>query len=164
MAATGSSVFNLAKNGTNFGTVTFAASGTTGTFAAASATSFAAGDVLTVTGPATADATLADIALTLDLPSGSGGGGGGGSVASQAITVTVPNPSLERYETVAIAGVTPSSRVTLSLGAHGPADENEADMIDLVAMAAVPGTGSIDVTLAFAEPTAGPINLIATIM
>lgn len=64
-AATGAAVFTLYKNGVSFGTLSFAASGTTPTLAAASATSFAVGDELTVTAPGTQDATLADIALTL---------------------------------------------------------------------------------------------------
>jgi hypothetical protein len=63
-AATGSSVFSIAKNGTQFLTATVAAAGTTATFAS-SQTDFAAGDVLKIVAPATADATLADIALTL---------------------------------------------------------------------------------------------------
>jgi hypothetical protein len=60
-------VIDVKKNGTNIGTVTFAAAATTGTFATtASGTpeTFAAGDELRLVGPATADATLADIHIT----------------------------------------------------------------------------------------------------
>jgi len=64
-AATASTVISIQKNAVEFGTVTVAISGTTGTFAAASPTSFAAGDILTVVGPASADATLASIGITL---------------------------------------------------------------------------------------------------
>lgn len=64
-AATASAVLALAKNGVNFGTATFAAAGSSATFAAAAATSFAAGDVLTITAPAVADATLAGLAINL---------------------------------------------------------------------------------------------------
>jgi hypothetical protein len=60
----GSTVFAIAKNGTNFGTMTFAASATTATFSA-TAQSFIAGDVLTVTAPNVPNATLANIAWTL---------------------------------------------------------------------------------------------------
>ena len=64
-AATAEAVVSLKKNGTEFGTATFAAAGTVATLAAASATSFAAGDILTIVAPATADATLAGIAWAL---------------------------------------------------------------------------------------------------
>ena len=64
-AATASTTFSLKKNGTQFGTFVFAASGTTATFTASTATSFAAGDILTITAPATPDATLADLGIAL---------------------------------------------------------------------------------------------------
>ncbi len=64
VASTGNVAFDLLKNGVSFGTVTFNVSAT-GSFTVASATSFAAGDVLTITAPATADATLEDISITL---------------------------------------------------------------------------------------------------
>ncbi len=63
-AASGSSVFSIQKNGSEVLTATVAASGTTATFAG-SQTDFAAGDVLRIVAPSTADATLADIAITL---------------------------------------------------------------------------------------------------
>lgn len=59
-AATGSTTFIVAKNGTQIGTVVFAAAGTTAT-CTITQTSFAIGDKMTVTAPGTADATLADI-------------------------------------------------------------------------------------------------------
>jgi hypothetical protein len=64
-AATASTVLTLRKNGTSFGTATWAAAGTEPTLAAASATSFAIGDVFSITAPATPDATLADVSLTV---------------------------------------------------------------------------------------------------
>jgi hypothetical protein len=63
-AATGSSVFSIQKNGSEFLTASVAASGTTATFAG-SQTDVAAGDVLRIVAPTSADATLADIAITL---------------------------------------------------------------------------------------------------
>jgi hypothetical protein len=63
-AATGSSVFSIQKNGTQFLTASVAGAGTTATFSS-SQTDLAAGDVLRITAPATADATLADVAITL---------------------------------------------------------------------------------------------------
>lgn len=56
----------IAQNGTTVGTITFPASSSTGTItSASSSTVFNAGDILTITGPATADATLAQISITL---------------------------------------------------------------------------------------------------
>lgn len=63
-AATAATVFTILKNGSAAGTITFAISGTTGTWASSGAQSFAAGDILSITGPGTPDATLADIGIT----------------------------------------------------------------------------------------------------
>jgi hypothetical protein len=65
VAATASTVLSIKKNGGEFGTATFGAAGTSATLAAASSVSFAAGDVLTIEGPATADVTLADLGMAL---------------------------------------------------------------------------------------------------
>lgn len=59
-APTGARTFNIAKNGSNVGTMSFAAGATIATFAMASAQSFAAGDILTIT-PTSTDATLANL-------------------------------------------------------------------------------------------------------
>lgn len=65
IAATAQTDFDVTKNGSSVGTVRFAAAGTAASFIAASAASFAAGDVLAVVAPSSADATLADISITL---------------------------------------------------------------------------------------------------
>jgi hypothetical protein len=66
-AATGSTTFIVNKNGSQIGTIVWAGSGATPTFTTTSgaAESFAAGDILTIVGPATADATLANWSVTL---------------------------------------------------------------------------------------------------
>ena len=64
-AATLSTNFNIAKNGTTIGTMNFGASSTSATFAMASSHSFIAGDVLTIT-PTRTDATLANLSGYLD--------------------------------------------------------------------------------------------------
>lgn len=64
VASTGTAVFSFEKNGTPFATLTFTASGT-GVYAAASPTTFVAGDVLTITGPSPQDTTLADVSINL---------------------------------------------------------------------------------------------------
>jgi hypothetical protein len=64
-AATASYVFTLLRNGALFGTVTFAAGSTgTPTFVT-TATTFAAGDLLTVQGQSTVDATLARVRIKI---------------------------------------------------------------------------------------------------
>jgi hypothetical protein len=63
--ATGSTTFTLKKNGTSFATVNYAASSSSGTWTQASDAVFAAGDLLEIDGPATADATLANVGITL---------------------------------------------------------------------------------------------------
>lgn len=62
--ATASTVFTVAKNGVAIGTITIAAGGVVATFVAASDTDFDVGDVLTITAPATPDATLANFGIT----------------------------------------------------------------------------------------------------
>jgi len=64
-SATAEAIFSIKKNGTEFGTATFAISGTVPTFASASGASFAAGDILTIEAPGSQDATLASVNLTL---------------------------------------------------------------------------------------------------
>lgn len=60
-AATASTVLSIKQNGTEIGTATFAAAGTTATLAMASLTSISPGDIITVVGPATHDTTLAGV-------------------------------------------------------------------------------------------------------
>lgn len=64
-ASTGTVACSITKNGSQVATITFTASAT-GVFATAGgAVSFAAGDVLRIIAPASADATLADLSITL---------------------------------------------------------------------------------------------------
>jgi hypothetical protein len=57
--------FDVQKNGSSVGTVSFAQSSQTATFTAASAFSLAAGDRLSIIAPASQDSALADISITL---------------------------------------------------------------------------------------------------
>lgn len=67
VAATAETVLVVKKNGVQCGTITFAASGTSGTFASTGglAVSLTTTDELTIENQATADATLADIRFVL---------------------------------------------------------------------------------------------------
>lgn len=64
-AATASTVVTINKNGSSIGTITWAISGTVATFSFSSAISFAAGDILSLVAPVSADATLANVGITL---------------------------------------------------------------------------------------------------
>ena len=64
-AATAIASFAIQKNGAAVGTMAFAAGSATASFTMAAATTYAAGDVLTIVAPATPDPTLANLAWTL---------------------------------------------------------------------------------------------------
>jgi hypothetical protein len=64
-ATTAATSFTIAKNGAPIGTMAFAAAATSASFTMAAATAFSAGDVLTITAPTPADASLANLAWTL---------------------------------------------------------------------------------------------------
>lgn len=63
VASTSNVSFDIKKNGSSIGSVVFNVSAS-GTFTFSTATSFAAGDLLEVVAPSTADATLEDISIT----------------------------------------------------------------------------------------------------
>lgn len=65
VAAAASTVFDIQKNGVSVGSMTFALGATTATFSTSGAVTFEAGDILSIIGPATPDATLANIGLVL---------------------------------------------------------------------------------------------------
>ena len=64
-AATAETVFSLQREGVEVGACTFAAAGTVGTYAAASEFTIGPGETFSIVGPATPDATLADITFTI---------------------------------------------------------------------------------------------------
>jgi hypothetical protein len=65
VTATAETVLDLQKNGSNVGTITFSDAGNTATFALAGGATFAAGDRLAIVNENPADATLADLSITL---------------------------------------------------------------------------------------------------
>jgi hypothetical protein len=67
IAPTASATFTIAVNGTTFGTMVFAAGSKTSTFTTVSGTGFtlSPGQVITITAPATADATLSTVSCAL---------------------------------------------------------------------------------------------------
>jgi len=65
VAATASTTFTLLKNSISFGTFNFTAAANTATCSVAADTTFDVGDRPTITAPNPADATLADVFVTL---------------------------------------------------------------------------------------------------
>jgi hypothetical protein len=63
-ASTGTATFDIQKNGASVGSLVFTTSAT-GVFTFASTTAFAQGDLLEIIAPGSQDATLADIAVTI---------------------------------------------------------------------------------------------------
>jgi len=64
--ATGTAVLTVKKNGTSVGAITFSAGNAVGAFSTSGgAVSFAAGDYLEIVAPASADVTLAGVAISL---------------------------------------------------------------------------------------------------
>ena len=64
-AFTSAATYTIYHNGISVGTISFAASGTVGTFSTSSAFTMAVGDNMTIQAPSTADATAANMAITL---------------------------------------------------------------------------------------------------
>ncbi len=69
-AFTSAATYTIYHNGTSVGTISFAASGTSGTFSTSSAFTLAVGDSLTIEAPSTADATAANLAITIQASGG----------------------------------------------------------------------------------------------
>ena len=65
VTATATATYSIRKNGTAAGTMVFAAGAMTATFTMTSATTYLAGDILTIVAPASPDTTLANLAWTL---------------------------------------------------------------------------------------------------
>ncbi|UQN10342.1 hypothetical protein [Deinococcus sp. QL22] len=78
---------------------------------------------------------------------------------SGSVTATVPNSRLEHRQTLAAPGLTPASRVVLSLAPVPDSAENDPELLDVLSLSGQPGTDTLTVTLAFASRTSGPILL-----
>jgi hypothetical protein len=83
---------------------------------------------------------------------------GGGTVLSGEVTITLPSNSIAHTETVTATGVTASNVVMISLAPTDDADENDPELLDVLALAARPLTDQITITAAFGTRTSGPVK------
>jgi hypothetical protein len=114
-----------------------------------------AGTNVTITGSGTA-------ADPYVINASGGGGGGGTTVANGVATVTITGNAIGQFEwteTVAAVGATATSRVWLDLAAATDDDENTVELLDVIAMSAVPDTDTLTITMTFSQLTRGPIKL-----
>lgn len=84
--------------------------------------------------------------------------GGGGGLSGLAV-VNITGAQYEHEQVVTATGVTPSSRILVSLAPMDDQQENAGDMLDILSMAAVPGTDALTVLMSFGQPTTGPIPI-----
>ncbi len=86
-----------------------------------------------------------------------------GQLRSGVGTVTLPDDRgvLEWSETIAAVGVAASDAIFAIFAPGADADENTADMLDPSGQpVVVAGTDQITVSVAFREPTSGPIAIL----
>jgi hypothetical protein len=81
----------------------------------------------------------------------------GSSSLGGAAILSLPSARYEHEQVISAVGVTPSSRVTISLQSGLDSDENTSDLLDLITMAGIPATDQITVTAQFSAPTQGPV-------
>ncbi len=82
--------------------------------------------------------------------------------ASSVAVLNLPanSKTYEYSQKVTDVRVNPNSLITLSLGSMLDTDENDSEMLDMVALAARPATGSFDIVITFSSPQSGPVPII----
>ena len=81
-------------------------------------------------------------------------------IGATGLATVTPQPAVwEWTEIVTATGALPANKIIITIGDHADTDENSADFLDILCMSASAGTGQITVTMAFGEPTSGPIKL-----
>jgi hypothetical protein len=83
----------------------------------------------------------------------------GPGVLSGTVILTLPVATLEHRQTVSTPGVTPTSRLFLTLAPTADGEENDPEMVDLLTLCGVPGTDTMTIIMTFQEPVGGPVPL-----
>ncbi len=94
-------------------------------------------------------------------PPGSPGPAGppGGAALSGTAEIIIPAAKHEHHQTVSAPGITPLSRLFLTLAPAPSGAENDPEMIDLLTLSATPATDAFTITATFSQPTSGAILL-----
>ncbi|MEQ1548936.1 MAG: hypothetical protein ABL918_09870 [Chakrabartia sp.] len=86
--------------------------------------------------------------------------GASGSSISGVATITVPDGAgrFEHQQSVIAPGVTPASRIFLTLAPATDMDENTPELLDLVSISGAPESNAISIAAHFSAPVSGPIS------
>ncbi len=94
------------------------------------------------------------------LQGASGPQGASGSSISGVATITVPDGAgrFEHQQSVIATGVTPASRIILTLAPATDMDENTPELLDLASVSGAPESNAISIAAHFSAPVSGPIS------
>jgi len=82
-----------------------------------------------------------------------------GAVSMTQATVTLPYALSTHRVSVTDAGVSPTSKILLSLAGVAETSANSSDAVELLAMQALPGSGSFTLSASFLTPVGGPLTV-----
>jgi hypothetical protein len=80
-----------------------------------------------------------------------------GAVSMTQVSVSLPYAATEHRVTVSAGGVTSTDKIMVQLAGVEETATNTPSTLDLLSMAALPGTGSFDLLCSFVTPVGGPI-------
>ena len=91
-------------------------------------------------------------------PQGPQGASGAAITGIATLNITAGGGAREWSETVAASGVLTSHRLLIGLAPADDSDENDPELLDVLAVAARAQAGALEVSASFAEPTSGPVK------
>jgi hypothetical protein len=80
-------------------------------------------------------------------------------VSSIQVVINVPADSFSVTQTVPFPGLEPTQSVVATLGGFLDTEENDPELLDVLALSVTPASDSATIEMAFATPTSGAIRL-----